>query len=723
MKLSAWLCVLVVAGASAAWAQVDLVDPDAPSTKPKKTAKPADDELQPNPDDTVIDEGPLEDTEPGKAVPELNVPITPTAPKEKRDAGVGRDSKDAKKEPGKDGKKEPAPRAPPPPLVVKALADADLERAWTKWKELEGKTDVKAEQAARAELVKMRSISGASNLESWAIGLLRAAEKHEAAGDSGAAVEIAMTAVELAPDLPAAWTGLALTYFRADPSDVGRYLGAFKKGVEKTLGDARYLRPFVADIAATLLIAVVFTALVVVVVLFLRRLRYFLHDFHFFFPRAAAHWQTTAMALLLLSLPVVFRMGVAPMLLVLFAAATLYLTIAERIVAAVLIAMLGFVPTLAGTMVEATAFADTAAEDLYLIERGGTGVDDLVQRYERLAAEDKVTFPERFVLGRYHLRRGHLEQAIAHYRSALAIRPEDVPGRVNLAVALFLQGDLENPRSILENVTRDSRNPIALFDQARLYQRRHAVYGDSVAGEVDKANAALVEARTMDATLPGIADEEKPRTELIANEYVRTLPLATDELLGFAKSTDGAERVRSQMTHLLLGDVNASIAPFYPLLAALLLLGFGFLGPALEAARVCNRCGLPVSRRSDPDVSRGSLMCTQCVNVFARKNVVAPSLKVRKQLDVARYQTRMERLSYAFGLACAGMGHVFGGWPVRGAIYGFLFVVAVTAAVLRNGVLRAPYDPLPLVLKAVPMVLLFLLVYLFSLRGLRKRQG
>ena len=111
------------------------------------------------------------------------------------------------------------------------------------------------------------------------------------------------------------------------------------------------------------------------------------------------------------------------------------------------------------------------------------------------------------------------------------------------------------------------------------------------------------------------------------------------------------------------------------------------------------------------------------MNVFAKKNVVATSQKVRKQLEVARYQSRMERIGTVLGLLFSGMGHVFAGWPVRGTLYGFFFLVALLGFILRHGLLRAPYEPLPMVVRVAPLVVVFAVVYLLSLRELRKRQG
>lgn len=702
MRLPASLFAIACLTSTFAFAQVDLVDPDAPRPPPR----PRKAVVAPQEDEPVDDSG-------------GGVDGTLVAPPTVKKATPNKKTPFVVEQP----KAEPPPKKEPPAMVVKTVSDADLRRVWDNWAAANASKNPAAELAARKELLATKDIVGSTNMDLWAVGLLRAAEKWEEAGDSGAAVEIAVAAAELAPDLPATWFLLARLYMQADPSGVGRYLEAWQKGLVAEFSDARYLRPLVADLAAVLLLALIITCVVVIVVLALRRGYYFLYDFHFFFPRAAARWQTSAIALLILSLPIVFRMGVAPTLLGLFAALTLYLSVRERAVAAVLIGVLGLVPLVAGFVVDKTAFAETPAEDLYRIERGGPGIEPIVQKYEKLAAEDKVGFAERFVLGHYHLNRGHLDQAITHLKGALALRPDDVPGKLALAKAFFLLGDLENSRQMYEAMRTTSPSAVALLNLSRVYARRVQVYGESNLTELDKANAALSEARQYDATIPAISSDEPLPKEIIGNTYLRTLPLAQSDLLALAKNEAAADRVRSQFSHLLVGDVPSAVAPFFPLLVALVLLGFGFLSGSLEAARVCNRCGRAVSRRGDPDVSPGSAMCTQCVNVFARKNVVAPSVKVRKQLEVARYESQKDRASTILGVLWSGMGHVFAGMPVRGAAYGFLFVTAIVAVVLRSGVVRAPYESAPIVIKLLPAIVLFLLVYPLSLIALRRRQS
>ncbi|MDP3156394.1 MAG: hypothetical protein Q8N23_27205 [Archangium sp.] len=699
---------------TAAFAQVDLVDPDAAPAKQKARVRqePVEDGLG-EPDAPGSTETVADDPEDGTLVAP---PTVKKAPK--------KTAKELLKEQQEQQlKAEPPPKKEPPPMVVKTISDSDLNAVWLKWRQANASRNAQAEQAARKELLAMRSLIGSSNMELWAVGMLRAAQAWEAAGDSGAAVEIAVSAAELAPELPATWFLLARLYFSSDPSGIPRYVMSLQKGLVTSLSDSRYLRPLIADFVTSALLAYLATLIVVMLVLLLRRGYYFLYDFHFFFPRAAARWQTSALAILLLSLPIVFRMGVAPSLLAFFAAITMYLSVRERVLAAVLIGSLGLVPLIGGFVVEHTAFAETVAEDLYRIERGGPNVEPLVQRYEKLAAEDKVGFAERFVLGHFHLNRGHLEQAVSHLKLALALRPEDVPGRLALAKAFFLQGDLENSRSILEALKATSPSAVSLLDLSRVYQRRVQVYGDSNAGEIDKANSNLMEARQLDPSLPSISSEDPFPKEIIGNDRLKTLPLAPVDLLALARSEVAAARVRSQLSQMLVGDVPSWVAAFYPALVAGLLLAFGFLGKSLEAAKVCNRCGRPVSRRGDPDVSAGSPMCTQCVNVFAKKNVVAPSVKVRKQLEVARYESQMERASTLLGVLWSGMGHVFSGAPVRGAVYGYLFVLAIIGVVLRAGVVRPPFEGIPMGVRLVPLVVIFLIVYPMSLLRLRRSRS
>ncbi|MFT3842046.1 MAG: hypothetical protein QM723_33960 [Myxococcaceae bacterium] len=709
MKLRLFFPVLVLAGS--AFAQVNEVDPDTVEVEQRKPANVVD------PDAVEVKKRPKEDF----IQPEGNSQVRSGA----RDGGTatsGGSKKNDKDKKAAAAQPEAPAKPPAPPILVAQTSDADLQAAWEKWRAANEKNDVKAEATARAELLALKARSGSTALVPYAVGLLRAASQHQAAGDSTAAVELAQAAVELAPRVPVIHLMQARVFFEVDPTNPGRVFESVRNGLVLGLDDPQFLRPIIADVAATFLTALMVLAAAVVAVLFLRRVRYFLHDFHFIFPRALARWQSAALAVLFLLTPIVFRMGVAPAVLLLFATVSLYLTTAERLTAWVLVTLLGAIPVLGQLSAGATSFAGTPAERAYQLEQGGPNTESLAAEVVAAAKQDKATFAELSALGSWQLRRGRLDAAIDTLKGALSKRPNEPRASNNLGVAMMLKGDLDNPKSLFEGSAQAEPSAgVPLYNLGRLYQRRVASLGESAASEVDRANQAMFEAKQREPELGN--RKEPPPDKLDGNVVLITEPIARADLLSLTTATDAEERVGSELTQTVLGDVPENLAPFYPFVVGALLFAVGFLQLTLGAARPCNKCGQPVSKRSDPDVVPGTALCTQCVNVFAKRGVVPPSLKVRKQLEVTRFATRTERASYILGAICSGMGHVFTGNAVRGSIYGFMFVFGVVALVQRNGVLRAPYETPPGLLVAIPVGLVLALVYGLSLRGLFRRAG
>src|SRR5947208_1539289 len=80
------------------------------------------------------------------------------------------------------------------------------------------------------------------------------------------------------------------------------------------------------NLGAMALLALLATGAAVVAVLFGRRVRYALHDFHHVFPRGLGQWQSIAVAAAILLMPILLGLGVVPVLLVLFGAIALYLS-------------------------------------------------------------------------------------------------------------------------------------------------------------------------------------------------------------------------------------------------------------------------------------------------------------------------------------------------------------------------------------------------------------
>ncbi len=698
-QLGALLAVTLMA--STAFAQTAL-DEEATRAARKRAEQEL---LEPEPPPPIIDEA-------------FDKPV-PQLPKANADKGK-------KKQP------EPAPAAAraaepaeverdkkPTALVVTKIDDGDLTALWEAFRVANLGSDVSAEQKARSALLRIRSALGSPDMEHWSMGLIRAAKGHADKGDVGGAVEIAESAVQMAPHLAPAWSGLAEIYFQTDPTSVARSGHSLAMALKWSVLDRRYQRALVANIASVLGMAWAILSIVYFLVMLLRRGRYFLYDFHFLFPRAIARWQSALLAYIVLVAPVVFRAGLVPWLLVLFLALTLYLSLAERVVGAVLIAGVTALPLISEWVTHRTAFSQTPAEPLSLLEQAEPGSERIAKQFLTLVQENKATFEQTFALGTFELRRGNLESAVTHLKAALALRSEDPSARHNLGVALLLQGDLENPRALFTAVLHSNPNSAAThWNMARLLQRRYETYGEQAAGDVDRARESFLKAQALDPDLP--TSTEVPKEGGAANSLLRLVNLPAETLFAFAKSNEAPKRVRAQLSLMLLGDVSEPFAYLYPVFVSAALVAFGSLSRRLAAARPCSRCASAVSIRGAPELSVGSQLCSQCVNVFTKRNAVLASAKVRKQLEIARYEAARDRTTSLLGVVFSGVGHLFAGSPVRGTAFAFCFLVAAVGFFFRNGSLRANFDVLPLPIRMAPLVLLFLVAFPLSLRSLKK---
>jgi tetratricopeptide (TPR) repeat protein len=618
--------------------------------------------------------------------------------------------------------KPPEPtRAPPPPLLSPRISDADLLAVWERWKEARQKGDAAEAEKGRMALLQLRDEVSATDFDAFSVSLLRESQAKLKAKDMGQAIKLAEAAVALSPNLPYAHFALADAYARNNLGAVGNYVGEVQAGVSALVKDPRFWRPSLANLGAMGLLALLATAVAMVGVLFGKRLRYILHDFHHLFPRGLGRIQSIAVAAAVLLTPVLLRLGMVPVLLVLFAATALYLTVTERAVAAVLLALVGAIPLAAGQLASVTAFAGTVAEDVYLLERGGFTGDDAAARVLARHANKEATFAELFALGRYEARRGQLDEAATAYKAAAALKQRNALLLTNYGNVLLAAGDMEGATRLYQEAQQaDGSLAAAPYNLALLYRHQARGLPDAQVG------AALERARqTMDVAQrlePDLLQRDLPKDErLLVNLLLLSPTLPRNDVLALADGSVASERVETQLDRLLLG-ASGMTARVYPLVFALVIFLWGYARDRLEATKSCDKCGRPVCRRCDPDLGRGAFMCSQCTNVFARKGVVPEQLRARKQAEVQRHQTWMSRLALALGALVSGAGHIFSGLPIRGAIYSFLFLLALSVVLLRDGVFPPPYGEAPVYLKLLPAVLLILPLYLLSLRGLRKRQ-
>ncbi|WP_434389388.1 hypothetical protein [Melittangium boletus] len=637
---------------------------------------------------------------------------------------------------GKNAKGEPVPepavvpaapppvvRPPPAPILSPRITDADLAAAWTRWRTAVESMDKDGAAKAQAELVALKQEVGAMDIDAFSMALIRAAEGRRKGHDEAGALRLVEEAAIISPNLPYVRLALAQAYAERDPTGVGAYTRELKAAATALLRDPRYRRPALADLGTAVLVALMATTVVVVGVLFLRRVRYLLHDFHHLFPRGTARWQSTALAaLLLLGTPLAMRWGLVPVLLIALASVAFYLTRTERAVAAVLIALTALVPLAAGRLAQSAAFAGTVAEDIYVLERGGFDAEPVAERVRERHEKKQAGFAELFALGRFEARRGQLPEALVHYKAAANSRPSHAALMTNLGNALLASGDEDSAaRLYIEAMSADPSLVAPPFNLAEVYRRRAAVAPDSeISAQNQRASEALATAARLDPVL--LRDWNRPPDDrLLMNRLLLSPPLPRADLPTIEEPVV-AQRVEEQLSRRLLGRTGF-VAWGLALLGTLGAFGLGFAAQTMKTSRECEKCGRPVCRRCDKELGVASKTCAQCVNVFSRRVVVEARVRARKHIEIERNRRWGSRLSYVLGALVSGAGHVFHGFALRGALYAFLFLLAVAGVLLRSGVFRAPYGEVPLVFKLAPVLLFLIPLHLLTLRGLYRRQN
>lgn len=588
------------------------------------------------------------------------------------------------------------------PIVLTTRTFADVDALFRARRDALLKGDLKTAGERERELLALLEELDLPEVHPIAIAIARESAKLEATSPAEA-VARAELAVKLGPSLSATHVRLARARFARDPTDVLGWARPLGTGISRLFLEQRTLRPLGVDALTALMTAIFAAGAAIALLLFARSLRYFLHDFHHLFPRGASPLQTALLALILVALPFVFRLGPFAIFATLLAVSWFYLERSERIVAGLWLAMAGGAPLLVGLAADQLAWDGTPAESVYAVERGG----DFSQLPALEAAANGGATPQvLFAVARAQKREGRLEEARALYDRVLETNGKWPWALVNAGNVRFLQGDLDAAeRFYMRAVDAQPGYAPAQFNLSRVHYRRvNLNLGQETRNKVLELDRTL---------LQRYAAGDRKDQPALGNVYLLDGALPDAELHAIARPNVVSDHVARQVAGRVFGPFPTGLAPAISLGVLALLVLLALAQDRLVPARSCGKCGRPVCRRCDPETGGGGL-CGQCVNVFARKAVVDPVAKVQKELAVRRYA---QRRSTALKVLAFFVGaQVAGGRIVRGAI--FLFLVSLVGALIvqREGVARTAFDAFPEAWKLALLVPFGLAVYAFSVR-------
>ncbi|MBW2701117.1 MAG: hypothetical protein JRF33_09890 [Deltaproteobacteria bacterium] len=538
--------------------------------------------------------------------------------------------------------------------------------------------------------------------------LLREASRAQKADDPEKAEILLDTAVLLSPDLASTHLARASFILFERPTDLAEVLGSLLDA-----GKAAWREPFSFDRMKTnaivgLLLGLILAAFLFVIVQFLTYLKLFLHDFHHLFPRAAARFQTTVLALLLLALPLMFRLGLVLTLMIWLLTAFLYQNWRERAISIMLLLLLGATPFALREGLAGLMMPDSAAGVLLEVERGSP-TDKQLSRLKALLAEHPDHTGLLTVLGNHFKRQGQYEMASAILLKALDTKPASAILLNNLGNVYFLQDELGKAVGMYGRACM--ADPGLALPHYNLSQTHYR------AGEPDKGTEARQSALRLDRE--GIRKVTVRANTGQVNYVVGELDLPMVWLTGAADigvSRELLDDATAALWNTWGGRGDPFSFWFYALGALLIYLLAALFGWRVSLSRACVRCGRPACRRCNNEM-KDDTHCGQCFYAFVRKEQVDARARISKEIQIRQYKRRHESLACGLSFVLPGIGQMLKERTLRGVLILLVFALVLVQVLLGYGLMR---DPLALGggidwLKLVPLLVLFAAFYAWAL--------
>ena len=573
------------------------------------------------------------------------------------------------------------------PLIPPKSSWSSLQDTWdTRRKAVVGHNP-KVETQAEEQLLKAREELGIRDLTSMAGALDHEANLSLDAKDPAEATRLANLAVTLAPDSPAARFALARVKIASDVSNVGDAIGALRDGVTRAMTQTGTRLSFIGNLGAAAGLGLALAAVLGILGLAIRPLRYALHDFHHLFPRGALPAQTTVLFVLLLLLPWAFKLGPLAELATLAAAAFLYVRNAERVVMTALLALLAALPTLGGMGGRALVYVGTLSEAEERVQEGGPDAAESVAHLETLEKNGQADAAVLFVLGLDAKRAGRYPQAIERYKKALAMSPRLAEAQNNLGNALLITGDLEGARDAYLSAAQlapDSATVHYNLAKASVRKAQLQTKERDVSDDIERGKAATSAVYRLDRSLMDRPSDNR------ANLFVIDMELPATSVAAAREAPAVEASVTRQLRDQIWGSAVPGASEVFTLAMVLGFWGLSFAGARLKPCAECGRCGRPVCARCDREVAGGT-NCGQCHNAFVKKGAVDPPTRARKEASARKYQDRWQKGRRLASYLMAGMGHLLGGRPVVGTVFLLIALMAGAALVLGEGLFRVPF--------------------------------
>jgi hypothetical protein len=492
----------------------------------------------------------------------------------------------------------------------------------------------------------------------------------------------------------------------------GQALPLVMRGFTRVMRDYRSNLLSRADLFIVAALAILLTAILLALAVFIRYGRSMAHDFRERLSSRFTGGSVSVLAFALLFLPLFLWLGPIWLLFYWLAIFFPYAAIGERIAIGVLLVLIALLPVAADYNASRVAGVESPVVLAALSSENQAYQPEALRRLQELIA----VVPDHPVLhvlaGNMQSFEGNEEQAQQHYNRAVELRPNYAGAHVNLGNLLFMNNEFQAAMTAYEKAQKAEPQLAAAF------------YNHSVAsGETYKfdqqtkmlesarnANPAFVERVTRVPPLQKIVMYSPP----IDEAWKITAELATRPaaraLFGNYASFD---LVRSVVNPITIGAV----------ISLLLALFLWTRRRSAGLANSCIKCGRTFCPRCK-SARESTTYCTQCIHIYLKRDGVSIDTKRKKLEEVTTHQNGMTRRNKLFATFLPGAAQMLEGRITAGIIGSFLFGLFVAMAILIGRLAPAigpAADTAQLIVRIAAIVLAVIVWIVFALPVYRRR--
>jgi tetratricopeptide (TPR) repeat protein len=552
----------------------------------------------------------------------------------------------------------------------------DLSAIWDQRRVHQAQRELELARKDLEKALRLQDELGLRNLEVPAQVLIREAGRAEQRGDWNEAVSLLKIAAQVAPDLPAVYRARAELCFFQNPWEIDRWSMELLDSIKVWFINPLNQNRLFVNLIVVLTLGIGLMAAIFVVVQMLRYLRLFLHDLHHIFPYGVARFQTIVVGVLLLLLPILFRLGPLVTLMCWLMAAWLYQTWSARIVSLIVVGFLALTPIAVYWMVDQLVVLGSRNEDLLAIERGAAphqSLDRISNALEK-TPEDLALLA---TMARYHKRVFELEKAHNLYDRALLQKPNSEILLNNLGNVLYLEGNIDGALLLYQRATKIRPNlAVPYYNLSTLYFNKL---------DLNRGKEAHAQAQRLNSS---IVYQLEQKASAVANHSVADMPLPDEWLVGVSITEDVRQKDVDALWQAWGGFGKPNQFPF--LVAGY----FGFLvlllliQKRLVLSKICTRCGRPACRRCNIEL-KDNTVCGQCFHVFVRKEKIDSKSRISKELQIRRFLKGQESITRGINFILPGTGQLIRGRTVRGVLFLLVPSVMLVQILLGDGLLRS----------------------------------